>query len=293
MFGWFNPDRRARLAIRMRRELLTGREPGEIVKRVLVVGAGNAGALIIREMLREQPVTYRPVAVVDDDPNKIFSRLHGVPVAGKVEQLAQVSRKYAADEILVAIPSASKSRLREIVNQAKKTGLPVRILPGILAMANGMRSTLTRQGRVRSKIVRAKTGPSRSGGDGRYPQGERILVTAPAVRLGRLMPKSRFFPGILLLLGRARTPSMKSTRNLNFSHPGVRKKAPIADVRTDKMERYLRNPADGFFHAAAHKHVPLMEDAPDDAVKNNIFVQKPGGTGRQVRGKKICSCLYD
>lgn len=269
----------ARLAIRMRREVLTGWDPAKKVKRVLVVGAGNAGALIIREMLREQPVTYHPVAVVDDDPNKIFSRLHGVPVAGKVEQLAQVSRKYAADEILVAIPSASKSRLREIVNQAKKTGLPVRILPGILAMANGEEVSLNqaREVQIEDLLGRKPVQVDLAAMAG-YLQGERILVTGAGGSIGSELCRqiSGFSPGILLLLGRGENSIYEIDQELNFSHPGVRKKALIADVRDRmKMERIFREYRPTVvFHAAAHKHVPLMEDAPDEAIKNNIFGTK-------------------
>ncbi|NLY88866.1 MAG: polysaccharide biosynthesis protein [Firmicutes bacterium] len=269
----------ARLAIRMRRELLTGWESRQTqVRRVLVVGAGYTGALIIREMLREHTATHRPVAVLDDDPNKLFRQLHGVPIAGKLDQLAQVSRKYNVDEILVAMPSAPKSRLREIVNQAKKTGLPVRILPGILAMANGEISfNQAREVQIEDLLGRKPVRVDLAE-IARYLQGERILVTGAGGSIGSELCRqiSSFSPEILLLLGRGENSIYEIDLELSISHPAVRKKALIADIRDRmKMERIFREYRPTVvFHAAAHKHVPLMEDAPDEAVKNNIFGTK-------------------
>ena len=269
----------ARLAIRMRRELLNGWDSRhKPVKRILVVGAGYTGALLIREMLREHTSTHRPVAVVDDDPSKISRRLHGVPVVGKLDQVAQVSRKYDIDEILVAIPSAPRSRLREVVNQARKTGLPVRILPGILAMANGEVSfNQAREVRIEDLLGRKPVRVNLAEIAG-YLQGERILVTGAGGSIGSELCRqiSRFSPGILLLLGRGENSIYEIDQELSSSFPAVRKKAIIADVRDRmKMERIFRDYRPTVvFHAAAHKHVPLMEDAPDEAIKNNIFGTK-------------------
>ena len=269
----------ARLAIRMRRELLTGWESGQkSVKRILVVGAGYTGALVIREMLREHTATHLPVAVVDDDPRKISWRLHGVPVAGKLDQLAQVSRKYDVDEILVAIPSAPKSRLREIVNQAQETGLPVRILPGIFTLANGEISfNQAREVRIEDLLGRKPVQVDLAEIAG-YLQEERILVTGAGGSIGSELCRqvSRFFPEILLLLGRGENSIYEIDQELSFAHPDVRKKALIADVRDRmKIERIFRDYRPTVvFHAAAHKHVPLMEAAPDEAVKNNVFGTK-------------------
>ena len=269
----------SRLMIRMRRELLAGLDlRHKPVKRIVVVGAGYTGALIIREMLGEHSATHRPVAVVDDDPNKISRRLHGVPVAGKVDQLPQVCRKYDADEILVAIPSAPKSRLREIVNLAKKTGLPVRILPGILAMANEEISfNQAREVRIEDLLGRKPVRVDLAEIAG-YLQGERILVTGAGGSIGSELCRqiSRFSPEILLLLGRGENSIYEIDLELSLNYPAVRKKAIIADVRDRmKMERIFREYRPTvIFHAAAHKHVPLMEDAPDEAIKNNIFGTK-------------------
>src|SRR5690606_12472635 len=105
----------SRLAIRLRQEMLNIFENRKKQRRrVLVIGAGQAGALIIREM-QQQPTPYLPVAILDDNFNKIKRYLHGVPVVGSIKQLPQAVREYQIDEVLVAIPSAPKKRLREIV----------------------------------------------------------------------------------------------------------------------------------------------------------------------------------
>jgi len=201
-----------------------------------------------------------------------------VPVVGKLDQVAQVSRKYDIDEILVAIPSAPRSRLREVVNQARKTGLPVRILPGILAMANGEVSfNQAREVRIEDLLGRKPVRVNLAEIAG-YLQGERILVTGAGGSIGSELCRqiSRFSPGILLLLGRGENSIYEIDQELSSSFPAVRKKAIIADVRDRmKMERIFRDYRPTVvFHAAAHKHVPLMEDAPDEAIKNNIFGTK-------------------
>src|SRR5690606_14290578 len=119
----------SRFAIRLRQEVLnTFENRRRKGRRVLIIGAGQAGALIIREM-QQQPTPYLPVAILDDNYNKIKRYLHGVPVVGSIKQLPHAVKDYQIDEILVAIPSASKERLREIVVIAKETGLPIRIIP--------------------------------------------------------------------------------------------------------------------------------------------------------------------
>jgi len=269
----------ARLLIRLRREIIYSWElKHKMTKRVLVVGAGQAGALIIREMLHEHAVTHRPVVVIDDNPDKLHHRLHGIPVGGNVQQLAQVAGKYDADEILVAIPSAAKDRLREIVEQAKKTGLPVRILPGLLEMADGKVSLRqAREVRIEDLLGRKQVRVNLDEIAG-YLQGEKILITGAGGSIGAELCRqvSLFGPAALFLLGRGENSIYEIDRELAVTYPDLCRKPIIADIRDRvKMEQvFAEYRPTVVFHAAAHKHVPLMEDAPDEAVKNNIFGTK-------------------
>lgn len=269
----------ARLLIRLRREILISSElKHKKTKRVLVVGAGQAGALIIREMLHEHAATHRPVAVIDDNPDKLRYRLHGIPVDGNVKQLAQVAGKYDADEILVAIPSAPKERLREIVEQAKKTGLPVRILPGLLEIADGKISLRqAREVRIEDLLGRKQVRVNLQEIAG-YLQGEKILVTGAGGSIGAELCRqiSFFNPAALFLLGWGENSIYEIDQELAATHPALYRKPIIADIRDRvKMEQVFDEYRPTVvFHAAAHKHVPLMEDAPDEAVKNNIFGTK-------------------
>lgn len=264
-----------RLLARLRREFHYIRL-NKAAKRVLVVGAGQAGAQVIQEMLREHKNIYRPVAVVDDNPAKLHFRLHGIPVAGNTQQLTRVVERYKANEILIAIPSAPKGRLREIVKQAKQTGLPVRILPGLLEIVNGKISFLqqTREVRIEDLLGRKPVRINLCDAAG-YLAGERILITGAGGSIGGELCRqvSTFKPAVLLLLGRGENSIYEIDRELATTHPNICRKALIADIRDrNKMEQVFRlyRPT-VVFHAAAHKHVPLMEKAPDEAVKNNVF----------------------
>ena len=269
-----------RFAIRIRREWLDalhGRKKQEHGKRVLIIGAGQAGALIIREM-QQKPTPYQPVAVLDDNFNKLNQLLHGVPVVGNVEQIPQAAKEYDIEEILVAIPSASKERLREIVAIAKETRLPVRILPGLLAMTSE-KVTLDqiREVRIEDLLGRepVKLHLEEIAG---YLKGERILITGAGGSIGSELCRqvARFGPEILLLLGRGENSIYEINQELSEKYPFLHKTPLIVDVRDRAgLEQIFREHRPTVvFHAAAHKHVPLMESVPDEAVKNNVFGTK-------------------
>ncbi|NLW58977.1 MAG: polysaccharide biosynthesis protein [Firmicutes bacterium] len=265
----------SRLAIRLRQEMLNIFENRKKQRRrVLVIGAGQAGALIIREM-QQQPTPYLPVAILDDNFNKIKRYLHGVPVVGSIKQLPQAVREYQIDEVLVAIPSAPKKRLREIVALARETGLPIRIIPGLLAAGN-VKVTLdqVREVQIEDLLGRepVKLNVEEIAG---YLKGERVLVTGAGGSIGSELCRqvARFEPECLLLLGRGENSIYEIDQELKETFPALRKTPVIADVRDrGRLEQIFREYRPTVvFHAAAHKHVPLMESAPDEAVKNNVF----------------------
>ena len=265
----------SRFAIRLRQEVLNAfenrRRKG---RRVLIIGAGQAGALIIREM-QQQSNPYLPVAILDDNYDKIKRYLHGVPVVGSIKQLPHAVKDYQIDEILVAIPSASKERLREIVVIAKETGLPIRIIPGLLASGNE-KVTLAqvREVQIEDLLGRepVKLHVEEIAG---YLKGERVLVTGAGGSIGSELCRqvARFEPECLFLLGRGENSIYQIDQELKEFFPALNKTPVIIDVRDrGRLEQFFREyQPTVVFHAAAHKHVPLMESVPDEAVKNNVF----------------------
>lgn len=280
----------SRFAIRLRQEILSSidnrKKKG---RRVLVIGAGQAGALIIREM-QQQPTPYLPVAILDDNYRKLRHYLHGVPVVGKIAALPNAVKEYDIDEILVAIPSAPKERLREIVAIAQESGLPVRIIPGLLVASNE-RITLDKVREVQIEdLLGRKPVKLQLEEIAGYLKGERVLVTGAGGSIGSELCRqvARFEPESLLLLGRGENSIYEIDRELKESFPSLHKTPIIADIRDRaRLEQIFREyQPTVVFHAAAHKHVPLMENAPDEAVKNNVFGTKNVGELADAYGVK-------
>ena len=268
-----------RLGIRARRELLINfglRQKRR--KHVLIVGAGQAGALIIKEMSRDHADTHQPVAVVDDDQSKIHYRLHGVPVVGETAKIPQVVNKFSIDEIIIAIPSAPKAQLRRVITLAKGTGLPTRILPVISELAMG-RITYKQVREIRIEdLLGRKPVDLNIPEIASYLRGERVLITGAGGSIGSELCRQvmSFEPESLVLLGKGENSIYEIHQEL-IEHYPKRNIAPvIADVRdVSRIEQVMKEyKPTVIFHAAAHKHVPLMELSPDEAVKNNVFGTK-------------------
>lgn len=268
-----------RLGMRVRREwMITFTLRHKERKHVLIVGAGQAGALIIKEMSRNNTDTHQPVAVVDDDRDKIHYRLHGVPVVAETAKIPQIVTKYRIDEIIIAMPSAPKAQLRRVITLAKSTGLPTRILPLISELAMG--KVIYKQVRE----IRIEDLLGRKPVDLRIPEvadyllGERVLITGAGGSIGSELCRQvvPFKPESILLLGKGENSIYEIHQELTEVYPEQRIVPIIADVRDrEKIEQIMNEYRPTvIFHAAAHKHVPLMEIAPDEAVKNNIFGTK-------------------
>ena len=268
----------SRFAIRLRYEILATLDNRKQQKRrVLIIGAGQAGALIIREM-QQKSTPYLPVAVLDDNFNKLQHLLHGVPVIGNIKQIPQAVQEYNIDEILVAIPSASKQRLREIVTITKETNCPVRIIPGLLALTRE-KVTLDQIREVRIEDLLGREPVKLHLTEiAEYLRGERVLITGAGGSIGSELCRqvARFEPETLLLLGRGENSIYQIDQELAEMFPSLHKTPFIIDVRDRAgLEHVFKEYRPTVvFHAAAHKHVPLMESAPDEAVKNNVFGTK-------------------
>jgi FlaA1/EpsC-like NDP-sugar epimerase len=242
--------------------------------RLLIVGAGNAGESVLREILRMREDRYEVVGFVDDDLGKQGIRIHGVEVLGRTGDLKEIAGAYDVEEILIAIPSATRKQLRRVIDLCEGTALSFRTVPGIDELING-KVTVSQIRKVRIEDLLGRD-PVRLDLDliGQYIKDRIVLVSGAGGSIGSEMCRqiARFEPRSLICIEQAENPLFDIERELRQRFPGLSIVSYIADI-TDKRRLQMvfgRETPAVVFHAAAHKHVPLMERHPGEAVKNNV-----------------------
>lgn len=243
-------------------------------KRVLIVGAGEAGNLLAREMLRF-PTGYRPVGFADDDVTKRGVRIHGVEVLGTIQDVPRLAKARRAHEIIVAVPRAKPSELRTIVAQCEASDLPFRVLPGIAEVLMGD-VTLKHLRKIEVGDLLGRD-PVRLD----LPEvtedifGRSVLITGAAGSIGSELAEqiAHYSPSLLILLDQAETDLYYLELNLRNRFDQLPVVAVVGDiVDAGAMEQLFRRyRPQRVFHAAAYKHVPLMEQNPREALRNNVF----------------------
>lgn len=245
-----------------------------MTRRVLVIGAGEAARLVMRE-IREHPNLNRTVVgLLDDDPALVGTAVDGVTVLGSSVDVVAVAAECAAREIIIAVPSASGPQARELVTRARQTRLPVRIVPGVRDIIKGtvrwnqVREVLPEDLLGRETVDLAESTIRAA------VEGKRILVTGAGGSIGSEICRQlvNFLPEKIYLLGRGENSIFEIAEDLRDGH-GFDGGVPVlADVRDGERMRHLAGefPVDVVVHAAAHKHVPLMEDYPEEAVMVNV-----------------------
>ena len=264
-------------ALRMSRRLRherTRRADADDTRRVLVVGAGDAGVLLVRELFRHPETGMVPVGFLDDDPIKANRPRMGVPVLGTLADLEAVVAEKRVDEILLAMPSASGRVVREVVEASRRAGVSSRAVPRLTDLATGRVHIeevreIDLEDLLGREPVRLDTKPIRE-----YVTGRVVLVTGAGGSIGSEIVRqvAAFEPAAVVLLGRGENSVYQIDREVSRRWPEVDRHAVICDVRDRAslhgvFERF--RPA-VVFHAAAHKHVPLMEANPAQAVLNNV-----------------------
>ncbi|MGQ9498491.1 MAG: polysaccharide biosynthesis protein [Desulfotomaculales bacterium] len=252
----------------------TGRFPAT-GKPTLIVGAGDAGAAVLRELKNRPEARLVPVGLVDDDPAKQGRRLMGVPVLGGREEIPRLVREHGVQEIIIAIPSASGRAMREIVDICRRTPARVRTLPGIYELLDG-RVTIERlrEVRIEDLLGREPVEIDLEAAAG-YLRGRMVLVTGAGGSIGSELCRqvARFGPRRLVLLGHGENSIFTIHRELRALYPDLPLVPRVASVcdraAVEGIMQALRPQV--IFHAAAHKHVPLMEENPGEALKNNIL----------------------
>ncbi len=263
----------ARLAVRLYHEEV--RPPAEgTVPKLLVLGAGNAGENAVREILRMPVERYRVVGFLDDDPRKHGQQIHGIDVLGPIEDVKRFAEEYAVDELLIAMPSASRDRLRRVIELCEGTNLRFKTLPALTDLLTGRASVKE----IRDVDINDLLGrpPVRLDDDqiAAFLRGRVVMVTGAGGSIGAEMCRqiARFEPRQLLLVEQAEPSLFQIDCELRRSFPAIDLVPAIADIADrGRMETlFQRYQPSAVVHAAAHKHVPMMELNPGEALKNNI-----------------------
>ena len=271
LFG-MRAARRAWFALHKRR----GAVPAAGGRRALVVGAGEAGHLVVREMLRHPTAGLEPVAIVDDDPAKLHVRIDGVPVVGRLDAIPRLLRDGVVSEVILAIASADGALVRRVERLVSDVdpGIAVRVVPGVYEVLSGdvgvsRLRAVSIEDLLRRPPVPIDLGPVRG-----YLEGRTVLVTGAGGSIGSELVRQLVQVGVarIVAVGRGENSIYELLLDLRRRGATTEVVPVIADVRDrDSLNHvFARHRPEVVFHAAAHKHVPLMEANPEQAVFNNV-----------------------
>ncbi|MDL1967009.1 MAG: polysaccharide biosynthesis protein [Deltaproteobacteria bacterium] len=243
-------------------------------KNLIIIGAGNCGEKIYREIHDNSALKYNIVGFLDDSRSKIGRTIHGVPVIGRIDDIIILTKKVKADEVLIAIPSARGQQMRRIVELCKTSGILFKTVPGYGELING-RVTINA---IREVAYRDLLGREMVKLDekqiGAYLKGQNVLVTGAGGSIGSELCRQicRFKPGSILLFERAESPLYEIELELKKNFVDVNVVPILADIQNKLQIEKVFNKYEPqtVFHAAAYKHVPMLELQPWKALENNI-----------------------
>jgi FlaA1/EpsC-like NDP-sugar epimerase len=247
-------------------------------RKALIIGAGDCGTLIAKELKQNPQATIYPAAFIDDDPAKHRLQVLGIPVLGGREIIAEAVEKHGIDEIIIAMPSVSKKEISALIEICKTTGARLKIIPSIDDLIHGkVTINQIRDVGVEDLLGREPVLVDLQG-IANYVEGKTVLVTGAGGSIGSELCRqiAPFRPARLLLLGHGENSIYTIEMEMRRLFPELALETIIADVqdraRIDRVFELFRPQV--VFHAAAHKHVPLMERNPAEAIKNNVFGTK-------------------
>jgi FlaA1/EpsC-like NDP-sugar epimerase len=247
----------------------------DLAKRALIVGAGDAGALVARELQKSSLLNLNPIGFLDDDPSKQNQEIYGVPVIGKVDSLSDVLNVQPVDEVIIAIPSAPGNIIRLVNDNCRRRGIPSRTMPGIYELIGGKVSVNRLREVDITDLLRREPVTIDDRLIGSILKGRRILVTGAGGSIGREICRqiARWSPSSMVLLGHGENSIFESLLELKENSPLLHIQPVIADVRDlERIQEIFKvHRPQVVFHAAAHKHVPLMESNVEEAITNNIL----------------------
>lgn len=245
------------------------------IDRIMIIGAGSSGATILRELQTSSHSQGKVVCMLDKDPLKIGKYIHGVKVAGNCDHIPEIAEKYRIDQIILAIPSVSNIEKRAIIESCQKTKCKLNIVPAIYQLANGE----VKLEKVRNVEIEDLLGRDSIKVDmseiREYICNKTVLVTGGGGSIGSELCRqiAKYQPEKLIIFDIYENNAYAIQQELKINYPKLNLDVIIGSVRdihrVDTLfEKYK---PDIVYHAAAHKHVPLMEDSPNEAIKNNVF----------------------
>ena len=247
----------------------------EKLKNILIIGAGTSASMLIKEIRNHPQLNLNIIGLIDDDDHKQKSKVSGYKVLGKTDDISEISEKYKIEEIIIAIPSADHIAKKEILEKAKKTKAKLRTLPGmyeILSEGLSLKSirdvdVLDLLGRKEIKLNNEEINA--------YIQNKTVMVTGGGGSIGSELCRqiAKLSPQKLIILDIYENNAYEIQNELLRKNPGINLEVLIASVRDKKKitQIFKEYKPEVIFHAAAHKHVPLMEKSPEEAIKNNVF----------------------
>jgi FlaA1/EpsC-like NDP-sugar epimerase len=267
----------SRFALRERKTIQHYQNSDKTSKRILILGAGESGTMIAKEMTRHPEMGMVPVAFLDDARVKQNQRIQGLPVLGPVSDMTKAVREHAIDEVLIAMPSEAGDVIRIVVEQARKAKVRYKTVPGLYDLISGkVGISQIREVQVED-LLRRNPIKLHTAKIQQYLKGKRVLVTGAGGSIGSEIIRQvvRFSPDKVILVGRGENSIFEAMREFNEKFPDVRFEVKICDVRdiTTLEDVFKQTRPEVVFHAAAHKHVFLMEQNPAQAILNNV-----GGT---------------
>ncbi len=259
----------------IRNILGTAVQPEKVQKKLLIIGAGDCGEKMCREIRDNARLKYRVVGFLDDEPAKLGRKIHGIPVLGPVDRLGSVAEEARADEALIAVPSASAQNMRRMVENCKKSGLKYKTVPSMGELIDG---------RVTVKSIREVAYRDLLGREvvrldsekiGAYLCGQCAMVTGAGGSIGSELCRQicRYRPRTLVLFERGENLLYHIEMELKNNFKFIEIVPLLADIQdSDQVDKaFSRYRPNTVFHAAAYKHVPMLEEQPWSPVKNNIL----------------------
>ena len=246
----------------------------EDLKRVLIIGAGSGGALVSNEYKKFPQLKRKVVAFIDDDRQKLGTYVNGVKVYGNREDIIRVAKEKKVDEIIIAIASIKEQVLKELIEKCTEAKIAVKIMPGVAEMIDGKFSINKIRDVDVEDLLGRETIKLDHDGIADYLEGKTVLVTGGGGSIGSELCRqiSKFKPKQLIIFDIYENNAYDIQNELKRTYPDLNLVTLIGSVRDRQRLRqiYTRYNPNVVFHAAAHKHVPLMEISPEEAIKNNV-----------------------
>lgn len=244
-------------------------------KRLLIIGAGSAGEMIVREIMNRQNRIYRPIGFIDDNPRKRFLRIHGIKILGNREEMAGIIEKHNVEEVIIAIPSAKGEVIRDIISRCNKVGVKFKILPGLHQILTGDVNIKQIREVKPDDLLGRETVQINDFEVQSFLLDKTVLVTGAGGSIGSEICRQivNFNPKQIVFFDYHEGDVYFLSRELEAKYPYIKLKTIIGDIKDIGLLKHVfsQYKPQVVFHSAAHKHVPLMEENPAAAVKNNII----------------------